>query len=165
MCLKLELSKAFDSIKWDFIEAALKCFNFPTAAVKWIMECFAAPAYSILINGKPCGFFNSKRGLRQGCPLSPYLYCLVMEFFSASISKCAKYGLIPTPFVKGSISISHLLYANDVKLFASADIQVAGNIRRLLEDLSRFTGPHTNCDKSSILYSNCEELVAKHTLG
>lgn len=78
MCLKLDLCKAFDSIKWSFVKAALQCLNFPENVTNWIMACITEPAFSILSNGKSCGFLNRTRGLRQRCPMSPYLFCSVM---------------------------------------------------------------------------------------
>lgn len=71
MSVKLDLSKAFDCVQWDFLEAAMLHLNLPPQIVSLIMECVTNPSFSITINGSPCGFFNSTRGLRQGCPLSP----------------------------------------------------------------------------------------------
>lgn len=154
---KNRLNKAFDSIRWDFLEDALATLNFPQFGIKWILECVLQPGFSIIINGKPCGFFNGTRGLRQGCPLSPYLFGIVMEFFSAVLIECVKNGLIPTPFVKGEVAVSHLLFADDVLIFASdsATAEVAGNLKRFLHDFSIHSGLSTNWGKSSIFFSNC----------
>lgn len=95
MCLKLDLSKAFDSVCWTFLEVAWTHLNLPKMIIGWIMECILSPSFSIMINGSPCGFFNSGRGLRQGCPLSPYLLCIVMEFFTAALNDLAISGIIP----------------------------------------------------------------------
>lgn len=115
----------------------------------------------ILVNGTPSGFFNSKRGLRQGWPLSPYLFAIIMESFSAIPTECASSGLIPTPFQKGGISISHLLYAVDVMLFAKASAPIAGNIKKFLDDFRLHSGLAINCAKSSILFFNCDEQIKK----
>lgn len=131
--------------------------NFAPMLTKLIMECNTEPALSVLINGKPCGVFNSNRGLRQGCLLCPYLFCMVMEFFSATLNACANNGLMPTLFTRGHNTISHLLFADDVKIFAAASIQVVSNIKRLLEDLKKFSGLNINCSKSRIFFSNCPE--------
>ena len=52
MCLKLNNNKAFDSVRWDFVEAALKALNSPSSMIGWIMECIGNPAFSILVNRK-----------------------------------------------------------------------------------------------------------------
>lgn len=61
MCLKIDLSKAFDFVRWEFLQAALLAMNFPSTLVGWIMSCVTRPAFSVLINGAPCGYFNSNR--------------------------------------------------------------------------------------------------------
>lgn len=159
MCLKLDLSKAFDSLRWDFVEAALIALRFPSMAIKWILACITSPSFSILVNGSSYGCFKSKRGIRQGCPLSPYIFCITMEFFSSFISTCSANGLIPTPYTKGSTSISHLLYADDVRLFARASIPIAGNIKAFLQNFKIFCGLSVNCAKSSVLFCNCDEVM------
>lgn len=71
--------------------------------------------------------------------------------------ECVKNGLIPTPFVKGEVAVSHLLFADDVLIFASdsATAEVAGNLKRFLHDFSIHSGLSTNWGKSSIFFSNC----------
>lgn len=88
--------------------------------------------FSILVNGNSCWFFNNSRDLHHGCPLSPYLFAIVMEFFTAVLFECDKNRLIPSPFTKGGLAIFHLLFADHVLLFASASAQIAGNIKRFL---------------------------------
>lgn len=80
MCLKLDLSRAFDSVRWKFLEVAMEHLNFPRKMINWILECVRNPAFSVIVNDfsvivndKPCGFFNSNQALRQACPLSPTL--------------------------------------------------------------------------------------------
>lgn len=76
MCLKIDLMKAFDSVKWSFIESALIALKFPYVVRNWIMQCIQNPSFSVLVNGKAFGFFKSSSGLSQGSPLSPYLFCI-----------------------------------------------------------------------------------------
>lgn len=121
--------------------------------VNWIMICVKGPAFSVIINGSPCGFFKSNRGLRQGSPLSPYLFCIIMEFL-ANLTQCAASGYIPTPYHRENVRISQLLLADDAMIFACAFIPIVGNIRKFLEVLKSHAGLSINCSKSSVFHSN-----------
>ena len=80
--------------------------------------------FFVLVNGSPFGFFQSSRGLRQGDPLSPYLFTIVMEVFSCLLRRAISGGYLSGWRVRGRsgerILISHLLFANDTLVFYEA---------------------------------------------
>jgi len=85
LALKLDLEKAYDKVDWQFISGMLSYFGFPDLFISWIMECLTTVTYSVIINGQRHGHIIPKRGIRQGCPLSPYLFVFVTEFLSLNI--------------------------------------------------------------------------------
>ena len=85
MASKLDMSKAYNRVEWVFLEKIMQKMGF---ADKWralIMKCVTTVSYSIKINGKPRGCIVPSRGIRQGDPLSPYLFLLCVEDLSALI--------------------------------------------------------------------------------
>nr|GEW81976.1 reverse transcriptase domain-containing protein [Tanacetum cinerariifolium] len=87
---KVDIQKAYDTADWAFLKVILKGFGFHDRMVAWIMECVATTSFSISINGSLHVHFKGKRGLRQGEPLSPYLFTLVMESIISYLIPLAK---------------------------------------------------------------------------
>ena len=92
--------------------------------VRWIWWCIYIANFSILVNGLPAGFFPSSRGLRQGDPLSPYLFVMGMEVLSILVRRATNGGYISGCVIKGrgevDLNISHLLFVDDTIVFCEA---------------------------------------------
>ncbi|XP_026419755.1 uncharacterized protein LOC113315713 [Papaver somniferum] len=151
--LKIDLHKAFDSVSWGAIVAVMKKFGLPKKLIDWIYICISTAKFSVMINGSPYGYFGAERGLRQGCPLSPYLFVMVMEVFSGLLQQqvsSGNYGLHPKC---RATNLTYLCFADDVLVFFKGNVQSAQVLARVMTDFSNFSGLSVNCDKTSLFSS------------
>lgn len=95
MSVKTDMSKAYDRIRWSFLKEVLQCIGFHDVLTGWIMECVSSVSYSFLVNGGPQGHVTPSRGLRQGDPLSPYLFILCTEVLTGLCNKALENGTLP----------------------------------------------------------------------
>ena len=115
--MKIDISKAFDSVQWDFVLKSLEALGIPEKFIGLIKLCISTASFSVQVNGDLAGYFQSSRGLRQGCSLSPYLFVLCMTVLSKKIDSAAavracKYH----PHCK-SLALTHLCFADDLMIF------------------------------------------------
>ncbi|GKF19672.1 RNA-directed DNA polymerase, eukaryota, partial [Tanacetum coccineum] len=113
MVFKVDFAKAYDSIRWDYLEDVLCSFGFGSKWRAWIRGCLTSSMASILVNGSPTSEFQFHRGLKQGDPLAPYLFILVMESLHLSLSRAIEAGIFSGLRIDSSTLISHLFYADD----------------------------------------------------
>lgn len=123
--------------------------GFPSAWVSFIMKCVSIVSFSVLLNGQPQRVFQPQRGLRQGDPLSPYLFILCREVFSAMIESAMSSSLLSGIKISQKAPvISHLLFADDSIVFARANAQEAGCVVDILQTFERASGQKINLEKS-----------------
>jgi hypothetical protein len=120
--LKLDLKKAYDCTNWDYLRLMLIHCGFGHLMNKWIMGCVTSASLAILINGEAIKFINNGRGIRQGCPLSPLLFILVMEGLSLSLKESQSEGKLTGIKVSRMVRILHILFVDDVIIMSNASI-------------------------------------------
>ncbi|KAL0292827.1 UNVERIFIED_CONTAM: Retrovirus-related Pol polyprotein from type-2 retrotransposable element R2DM [Sesamum radiatum] len=119
--LKVDLRKAYDTVEWDFLTAVLILFGFPEQFIQWIVECVTTPSFSVCLNGAPHGFFKGARGLRQGDPMSPFLFVLVMEVLTLILlQRIEQNGGFSYHWRCDRIQLFQLGFADDLLLFRGA---------------------------------------------
>lgn len=110
VAVKTDMSKAYDRVEWNFLEALLLRMGFVEKWVSWIHWCVSSVSYQILLNGEPKGNIQPARGLRQGDPLSPFLFILLTEAFISQLRAAEEEGrLSGLRIARASPAISHLL--------------------------------------------------------
>lgn len=130
-----------------------------------IDECISTVSYSILVNGSPCGFFKSTRGLLQGDPLSPALFTFLTDLLSRLLARDEAHGKITGVKVSScSPRISHLMYADDLVIYCQASIAEASEVLSCLNTYCSWTGQTINLDKSSIHFSANTPAPTKATI-
>ena len=118
MLIKVDLEKAYDRISWKFIKDTLEKAGLPYLWIKNIMHCVETMRTSVVWNGNPLKWFKPSRGIRQGDPISPYLFVLCMERLGHIISQAIEEGKWK-PITHGP-PISHLFFVEDLVLFTKA---------------------------------------------
>ncbi|KAG7548232.1 Reverse transcriptase domain [Arabidopsis suecica] len=155
--LKVDLRKAFDSISWDFIISALRALSVPEKFINWIHQCISTPTFSVSVNGSLGGFFKSSKGLRQGDPLSPYLFVLAMEVFSSLLKSRFDAGYIHYHPKTADLSISHLMFADDVMVFFDGGSSSLHGICEVLDDFASWSGLQVNKDKTNLYLAGTDQ--------
>jgi hypothetical protein len=165
--IKLDMAKAYDRVEWSYLRAIMAKLGFTDHWINLIMKCVNSVTFSVKVNGHYSDTFKPSRGIRQGDPLSPYLFLLCGEGLSSMLkvngpqflSKGIRVG-IHAPWV------SHLLFADDCLIFTQASALGATRLHAILETYHRGSGQMVNKHKSAIFFSgNCtgDQKAVVHT--
>ena len=154
MAVKLDISKAYDRVEWGFIKKVMKQLGFNERWISLIMHCITTVTYSVLINGVSHRCIVPLRGLRQGDPLSPYLFLICVDGFSSLINDAVRYNMLSgVSICRGSPMVTHLFFTDDSLLFCKASIQECQKLIAILDLYEAASEQKINVDKSSISFS------------
>ncbi|GJX36941.1 putative RNA-directed DNA polymerase [Tanacetum coccineum] len=162
---KIDIQKAYDMVNWKLLEDILVAFGFHSNMVKWIMACVTNTSFSININGNLHGYFKGKRGLRQGDPMSPYLFTLVMEIVTLILKrKVQEDGNFTYHHKCGRQKIINICFADDLIMFARGDVQSARILMEALDEFKRVSRLVPSIPKGTLFVCNVLDHVKNDIL-
>lgn len=156
--------KSYDNVRWDFLWDVLLGMNFHPTMVKWLQACVTTANYTLSINGENTGYIEGRRGLRQGDPLSSYLFVIVMENLTCILREKSLKPDFQFHWKCKQNKIINLCFADDLMIFCKGDI---GSVRHIQSSLSKFESltrlkpsPH----KSHIFFSGVDATTRRGIL-
>ena len=155
MAVKTYMSKAYDRVEWNFLEVMMKKMGFDRMWIRWIMSCVSTVSFSFLMNGVSHGFIKPERGIRQGDPLSPFLFILCVEALVNRLNVSEEEGrLNGIKLAADSPSVHHLLFADDSLLLCKANVEEASELLACLSSYGEASGQMVNSLKSSVIFGS-----------
>ncbi|XP_060965138.1 uncharacterized protein LOC133034129 [Cannabis sativa] len=154
MTLKLDMSKAYDRVEWDYLHAVMSHMGFHSKWIDLVMSCITSVSYNVIHGGHVVGPIIPSCGIRQGDPLSTYLFIMCAEGLTALINKFeARRAIQGCKVARGAPSITHMLFAYDSYLFCQATTEAATSVNTLLHTFQLAFGQQVNFSKSSVFFS------------
>lgn len=142
-------------LEWSFIRTVLEKMGFCDTWIQWMMQCVSTVHYSFLFNNEAVGKVIPQRGIRQGDPLSPYIFILCVEVLSGLCKKAHEDGSLPGLIVaRNCPKLNHLLFADDTMIFTKTDARSCSTLVNILRDYGLASGQMINAQKSSISFSS-----------
>jgi hypothetical protein len=154
MAVKIDMSKAYDRVEWGFLDAVIRRLGFAPLWIKLVMICVSSTNYDVLVNGIPTGSIIPTRGIRQGDPISPYLFLMCTEALISLLSRADGTGVLEgVPMSRRGPRLNHLFFADDSLLFCLADLDHWNKLSILLHTYELASGQQLNSSKTTIYFS------------
>ena len=117
---KIDFEKTYDHVSWDFLDHVLEKKGFSPIWRKWMRGCLSTVSFAVLVNGNAKGWVKASRGLRQGDPLSPFLFTLVADVLSKMLLREEERNSLEGFRVgRNKTKVSHLQFADDTIFFSN----------------------------------------------
>jgi hypothetical protein len=165
VAVKLDMSKAYDRMEWGFLEGMMRKMGFDSRWVELVMKCVRSVSYRIMVNRKLLDPFVPERGLRQGDPLSPYLFILYAEALSVLLKKAEEDGdIVGIQLCQSAPKINHLFFADDSLIIMKANVRNTEKLKEVLSLYEAHSGQKINASKSAAMFSKGTSSGAKQTV-
>lgn len=155
--IKVDISKAFDSVQWPFLINTLTAMGLPEKFIHWISLCVTTSSFSVQVNGELAGFFKSDRGLRQGCALSPYLFVISMHVLSKLLDKSAAERRMGYHPKCKNLGLTHLSFADDILVFSDGNSRSIESILEVFNTFAAISGLLMSVEKSTIFCAGVDD--------
>ncbi|GKV22035.1 hypothetical protein SLEP1_g31939 [Rubroshorea leprosula] len=163
---KADFEKAYDCVDWSFLDWMMERFGFGIKWRGWIMECLSTVRISVLVNGSPTKEFEVGKGLRQGDPLSPFLFLMIAEGLQGLVQRAIKEGMLHGIEIgKNGLSVSLLQFADDTVIMGRVNVENIRTVKDILKWFELMSGLRINFSKSSIFGYNVTEKWLKGSAG
>ena len=130
---KIDFEKAYDHVDWGFLDHVLQRKGFSQKWRSWMRGCLSSSSFAILVNGNAKGWVKASRGLRQGDPLSPFLFTLVADVLSRLMIRAKETGITEGFLVgRDRTRVSLLQFADDTIFFSKASLDLLQNLKIIL---------------------------------
>ena len=155
------MEKAYDRMDWSFLIKVLQKLGFCPKFIEWVKECMQTVSFSVLVNNGPTEPFKPERGLRQGDPLSPYLFVIGAELLARKLQQMCNMNnkTVGIPLARSGTKIPFLAFADDIIIFTKATQGACTLVRRTIDEYCSISGQKVNYHKSSFQTS---KLVNNH---
>lgn len=158
MFIKLDMANAFDRVNLSFLYKVLLSFGFKSNFVHLIKACSEKPWIAPLVNGRPTKYFQASSGIRQGCPIFPFLFILMADSLSRKLTTEKKAGIAPgVRLTKVLKPLNHALFADETLLLGGASIKIARVYSGVLQKFYIISGALINKRKSAIYRWNVDQ--------
>jgi hypothetical protein len=152
--IKLDISKAFDSVSWAYLLEVLHHLGFGPRWLSWVCITLSSATSRVLLNGNPGIAFNHRRGLRHGDPLSPMLFDTAIDPLQKLIEFATREGVL-LPIRAKTASFRASLYADDAGVFANPDKDELQSLLAILDFFGKASGLITNLTKTEVFPIRC----------
>jgi len=165
MIIQLDLAKAYDKLSWLYIKEVLVAYGFDQNWIRWVMALVTSASFSILLNGSPSKSFHPSRGLRQGDPLSPFLFILMMEGLGKAITSAKREGTIQgLKLTQEGNMLTHQQFVDDTMLQGIPTVKESKAYKQILQDFALAAGTEVSLSKFKVFFFQYKECNSEKPL-